>query len=250
MNKKRDVKQGAQQLRCPSCGAATDASDSFCRECGRTLASDAKTNGGVSGLKGLRAFGLAVIALAAIYAILQYGGRTSGNQEQPSRPIPIADVGGGAAAAPQPVTPRMTADQLFNDAMTAYEGGDSAGAAMFLPLAITAYEQLAQLDLDGRYHLALLHLAVNQPEAALADAEIMLDEVQNHLLGLTAAARAHDVLGHEDQAAQYFQLFLDAYTPDAAASRPEYIDHGRGLPARRELARAYLQERGLLPDGS
>jgi tetratricopeptide (TPR) repeat protein len=250
MSKERTRKSAGGQLRCPSCGTPSDASDRFCRKCGAALSPDARTNGGRRGLPGLRAFGLALVALAAIYAFLQYGKGGAGTDAVPSQRISITDIEAGTAGAPATLSPRAAADELFNHAMAAYETGDDATARRSIPMAIAAYEDLDMLDLDARYHLALLMLAAEQPEDALAQADTILAEVPEHLLGLSAAAQSYDRLGRMELAVEFFQRFLDAYTPDAAASRPEYIDHGRALPARRETARAYLQEHGRALGGS
>ncbi|MGD2218210.1 MAG: hypothetical protein PVJ64_15740 [Gemmatimonadales bacterium] len=243
MNKKQAKPNGPDRY-CPTCGAARDASDRFCRKCGSPFGATAKPNGLPRGLTGLRAFGLVVVALAIVYAFLLFG-RSDTARQQGAQPIPIGAVGDpGAAAATQPLTPRASADQLFNQAMTAYESGDPANAQRFIPMAITAYRQLGSLDLDARYHLALLGLAVGRPQDALAQADTMMAQVPEHLLALAVSARAHEALGDGEQAAQFWQRFLDAYTPDVAASRPEYMDHARALPERRNKAEEFLRRRG------
>jgi tetratricopeptide (TPR) repeat protein len=198
------------------------------------------------GLTGLQGFGLALIALAAGYALRHYGGNLLQDAEPPAQPISITDIGAAAPGMTAQMSPSGAADALFNQAMTAHETGEAATARQLLPMAISAYRELASIDLDGRYHVALLNLAAGQPEEALAEARTMLSEVSNHLLALSASARAHLALGNADSAAFYYQRFLDEYTPDVAASRSEYVDHGRTLPARRDEARRFLQDRGLL----
>jgi tetratricopeptide (TPR) repeat protein len=242
---KRQSRPSEPDRYCPACGAARDPADRFCRKCGTPFGADAKPNGKMRGLTGLRAFGLAIIALAIVYAFLVFGRGDTGSPLTP-QPIPIGAVGDPAGtASTQPLTPRASADQLFNQAMSAHENADMAGAQRFIPMAITAYQQLSTIDLDARYHLALLALAAGRPQDALAQADTMMAEVPNHLLALSISARAHEALGDEDQAAQFWQRFLDAYTPDVAASRPEYMDHARALPERRDRAESYLRERGL-----
>lgn len=200
------------------------------------------------GPAGLRALGLAVIAIALLFALFYYGGgfRDTGPTAEP---IPISGVGsGGGDAASQPLTARQSADVLFNQAMTAYELGDSAEARQFIPMALSAYRQLQTPDLDARYHIALLSMAANLPRDALAQADTMLAEAPDHLLGLSAAAEAHAALGDEEAASRHFRRLLEVYTPEVVVSRPEYLDHARGLPSRREAAREYLRQRGETPN--
>jgi tetratricopeptide (TPR) repeat protein len=244
MNNMHDKQSSSARTRCPGCGSRVDGTDRFCRECGAPLKGAEKANGGMRGLVGLRAFGLAVIALAIFYAFLHYGRRASPGTEVPSQRIPITDVGrpGDAMSTSTPLTLSQSADELYNQAMTAFETGDSAGTRQFVPMAIAAYQAVDSLDPDRRYHLALLNLVAGRPEDALAHADTILAEIPNHLLGLAVAARAYDRLGRTELAAEFFQRFLDEYTPETAASRSEYIDHGRTLTARRELAIEYLKQ--------
>lgn len=243
MVKKGTTQPGGESRKCPSCGAAFDASDRFCRKCGAPLKAGGKANGGLRGLVGLRGFGIAIVALAVFYAVLQYGGGSS-SSDAPTQRISISEIGESPAGAP---SPRATADQIFNEALAAYESGDSARARQFIPMALMAYAELAELDLDARYHIALLDLASGDAEAALAQADTMLALIPEHLLGLLVAARAHERLAEPSQAADYYQRFLDAHTPEVAASRQEYLDHGRVLGMRRQAAIEYLRAQGRIP---
>lgn len=243
MNQKQSKPDNADRY-CPACGATRDASDRFCRKCGSPFGTTAKPNGKMRGLTGLRAFGLAVVALAIVYAFLLYSRGDTGRQQSAQR-IPIGAAGNATgSASTEPLTPRASADLLFNQAMSAYESGDVATAQRFIPMAIAAYGELGSLDLDARYHLALLGLAAGRPRDALAQADTIMAEVPDHLLALSVSARAYEELGDEGQAAQFWRRFLDAYTPDVAASRPEYMDHARALPQRRAMAEEYLREHG------
>lgn len=251
MSKKREDKPRAQRLRCPNCGAPRDPRDRFCRQCGASLAGGTtKKNGPLRGLTGLRAFGIAVIAVAAVYALIYYGGRGSRESTVPSQRIGIGEVGAPAIGGAPAATPLQAADQLFNDAMIAYETGDSITARQYIPMALMAYQRLDTLSLDSRYHMALLSLAAGRPEDALAQADTMMAQVPDHLLALTSAARAYEVTGRTGQAIELFRRFLDAYTPDVAASRSEYIDHGRALPGQREEAEEFLRKHGVRTEGS
>ncbi|KPK81945.1 MAG: hypothetical protein AMS25_04380 [Gemmatimonas sp. SM23_52] len=247
MSEKGKAASERHQRFCPDCGTAVGPDDRFCRGCAAPLTADAKARARHLPLTGLQAFGLAVVALTIVFTFLLFT-RDRGRQTS-VQPIPISDVGAGTEAT-QPLTQRGVADQLFNRAMSAYETGDSAASRQFVPMAIAAYQALDSLDLDARYHVPLLSLAADRPQDALAQTDTMLAEDPNHLLALSAAARAHDALGRPDLAAEHYQRFLNTYTPELAASRPEYLDHRRALPARFQEARRYLQERGLGPSGS
>lgn len=190
---------------------------------------------------GLRGFGIAIIALGVLYALIHYsGGATSDGV--PTQRISISEIGSETPAAT--TDPRAIADQLFNEALAAHETGDSAGARQFVPMALSAYADLGDIDLDARYHVALLNLAAGRPEAALAQSDTMLARVPDHLLALLVAARAYDQLGQPDRAADYYERFLQVHTPDAAVSRQEYLDHERVLAGSRQTALEYLRAHG------
>jgi len=243
MAKRQNKQTDGEPRKCPSCGTAYDPSDRFCRQCGAPLKGNVKANGGLRGLVGLRGFGIAIAALAIFYAVLQYGGG-SDSRDEPTQRISISEIGANPTGAPNP---RAMADQLFNEALAAFESGDSERSRQFIPMALAAYGELGELDLDARYHIALLDLAAGNANSALAQADTMLSQVPEHLLGLLVAARAHEQLGQPSQAADYYQRFLDAHTPDVAASRQEYLDHGRVLSTRRQTAIEFLRAQGRNP---
>jgi tetratricopeptide (TPR) repeat protein len=236
----KDKDQTSRGGYCPSCGGAVGADDRYCRHCGAPLSGNVRANGSPSKLLGLRAFGLAIVALATFYVVLRLGERPSGTA-MPTQRISITDVAAGAASPAAPTDPRTAADMLFNEAMSAYEMGDSASARRFIPMALAAYSELADLDLDGRYHVALLYLAGGRPEDALSQAETLLAAVPDHLFGLSVSAEAYEQMGRVDDAVARYRRFLEVYSPEVAASRPEYIDHSRALPGRLEAARRYLK---------
>ena len=189
---------------------------------------------------GLRGFGIAIIALGVLYAIIHYSGGSTNNV--PAQRISISDLGSETSAAT--TDPRAIADQLFNQALAAYETGDSATARQFVPMALSAYADLGDLDLDARYHVALLDLADGRAEAAVAQSDTMLARVPDHLLALLVGARAYDKLGQPDRAVDCYERFLQTHTPDEAISRQEYLDHERVLATGRQTALDYLRAHG------
>lgn len=189
------------------------------------------------GMRALRVAGLVLLALALVVAFLRYGPRPA--EEPPAEPIPVGAAGTGARGGP--LSPREAADELFNRAMSAVETGDSVGAARFVPMALTAYRGLESLDLDARYHLAVLYLASGRPEAANAQADTILQVEPDHLLGLHAAASAYGRLGRTERAAELYRRYLEVYSPDLAESRPEYRMHEAVVSNALEEARRVVE---------
>ncbi len=142
-------------------------------------------------------------------------------------------------AGPSPVqNPRMVADQLFNRAMTAHESGQTQQAAVFLPEAIAAYQELGSLDADGLFHLALLQLAVGNAGEARATSDRILATAPNHLLGLAAAAQASEQSA-PNEAKEFWQRYLDAYD-EQQGTAPEYGHHQRVFPMLSKRASEFI----------
>jgi len=164
-----------------------------------------------------------------------------GPDRQGSTP-PAAPSGatGAAAVDLSSMTPREAADRLFNRVMTAVSTNDSTEVESFLPMAIRAYELAEPLDADGTFHLSMLHLTATLDEEGLADAEAILEELPDHLLGLAAAGDASLALGDTASARVYFTRWLDVYDVEIARDVPEYLDHTQMIPGMRARAEALV----------
>ena len=160
---------------------------------------------------------------------------------QASTPPPASSGATGAAAVDlSSMTPREAADRLFNRVMTAVSTNDSTEVVSFLPMAIRAYELAEPLDADGTFHLSMLHLTATLDEEGLADAEAILEELPDHLLGLAAAGDASLALGDTASARVYFTRWLDVYDVEIARDVPEYRDHTQMIPGMRARAEALV----------
>jgi len=109
--------------------------------------------------------------------------------------------------------------------MGQHERGRADSVALFAPMAIAAYQQLGQLDLDQRYDLGRIAAISGDEEQARAQADTILARHPNHLLGLILAGNAARV--RKDSAAErsYHQKFLAAVDAERAKRLPEYITH-------------------------
>jgi len=158
-------------------------------------------------------------------------------------PPPAAGIG-ALGPAPQvdlsSMTPREAADRLFDRVMRAASAGDLAQVQQFLPMAVAAYERAEPLDLDGRFHLAVLLTEGLRNEEALAVAEEGLAEDENHLLLLAAAADAAGQLGDTAKARTYYERLLARWDDEVARDLEEYQAHQGLLPNIKEQAETAL----------
>ncbi len=141
--------------------------------------------------------------------------------------------GGGNAAGAAPdisqMSPRERFDRLFNRVMAAAEQGDSAQVERFTPMALGAYSQLDSVDIDARYHAAVLRIQSGDPAGALALADTIQAESPGHLFGYLIRGTAAQVRGDTAAQARARRDFLAHYDAEMKANRPEYLEHRPAL---------------------
>ena len=157
----------------------------------------------------------------------------------PQAPTP---AGGGIGAA-QPATgappdiSQMTPIERFirlNDRiMTAAEAGDSATVQSFLPMALSAYAQLPEVDTDSRYHAALLNAEAGDLPTARAIADTILTAEPTNLIGLVLRGALAEMGGDAATLADARRRFLVAWPTEIEKPKPEYQDHRNVLDAFR-----------------
>lgn len=266
---------GKKRTLCPECGK--HASGNFCHRCGATLGGQfcnqcgAELQGSFcnqcgAGAKGGRgpkgragrgggrepaaAGGAGTpndlpwwIAGAATFALVVVVGWTMVSPTGRQVPVRTGDPVPPPTADLSQLTPRETADQLFNRVMAASENGDTLSVRQFMPMAVQAYEAARPLDMDGLFHLALLQRTGGMFDASLAAALEILEGEPNHILGLKAAGEAAVALGREDEAAGFYQRILDNHDAEVGRPLPEYQIHSNLLSAARAEALEFLAGR-------
>lgn len=247
-------------VKCPSCHA--DASGKFCSSCGATLAGatcggcgapltpGAKfchrcgTPAGAEGPTDQRSFssglpwGVAAIALVALIALIagQRFGRSpdaptaapanAAPDANPNAAAPFAGASGnGRAPDISNLSPAEAAIRLYNRVMGAHERGQADTVQLFAPMAITAYQMIGTLDLDQHYDLGRLAAVSGDQALARAQADTILAQNPNHLLGLILAANAARM--RKDVAAErtYHDKLVAAAPAERAKQLPEYTQH-------------------------
>ena len=251
---------------CPTCGGTPEPGARFCNHCGAALGAmggaapagaagrgaerpggpgSARSRGasaaqaGGDGPPSRVAWWVAaafVVGLAVILA-LPIIRRDPSAGVPPGGAAPFAGSGsGGTPPDLSTMTPRQAADRLFDRVMRADAAGNAAEAQQFMPMALQAHEMAQPLDLDGRYHFAVLHQTAENYETAMDVARSILDEAPDHLLGLAVAADVSRALGDSTAAVGYYERFLEAYDTEMASGRLEYLDHGLALGIARDIA--------------
>ena len=225
-------------VRCAKCANPIPSGGRFCNMCGTPVSAIAATGAGATGGAGARPnlpwviAGVAVVALLAALIMPRMRG------EDAATGTPAFAAAGGAAGPMgdassvdlSSMTPQEQATRLFDRVMRAVSAGDSAQARAFAPMAVAAYAALDPKTPDDMYHLAMMNLINNDPQATLAATDEMLAETPNHLYALFTAAQAQALLGDRARAAQLYRQFVNSYEAEMAAGRPEYAEHANILP--------------------
>ena len=110
------------------------------------------------------------------------------------------------------------------------EEGKKDSAQFFAPMALSSFEMLgADLDLDARYDYGRVASETGNLKIAAAQADTILKQSPNHLLGLALAARTATMRGDAPAAAKSWKVFLAAKDAELAKALPEYQAHASDI---------------------
>lgn len=158
-------------------------------------------------------------------------GATDGD---PSQAAPFASgmSGNGRVRAPSiaNLTPSEIAEKLFNKIMLLNTQGKSDSVQFFAPMAIQAYQMLEQqqghaFDADQRYDVGRIGEVAGAVPLAKAQADTILREQPDHLLGLILAAHVAKLSGNTSALREYTQHFARVKRAELAKTLPEYRTH-------------------------
>lgn len=203
---------------CTACRAELSPQARFCHRCGSAVGTSAETT------SDRRAW-----AIAGALCVLLVGGiayKVSSSAPQPAA-ADMANAGNQTGRAPDisAMSPRERFDRLFNRIMQAAERGESDQVAQFTPMALGAYQQLDSIDVDSRYHAAVIHLQAGNLVQAKALADTILTEAPGHLFGYVIRGTAAHIEGNPQVEGRAQRDFLAHFAAESAAKRVEYLEH-------------------------
>lgn len=235
---------------CGHCQAALSAHARFCHQCGSPTR-ETRVPEAPGAARERRAWLVAGITIAILLGAL-LASVWSGARRPTVPDMANAGAAGGTGAgttsgvptgrAPDisQMSPKERFARLNDRVMEAAARGDSATVMNFMPMALGAYAQLDSIDIDSRYHAAVLNMQVSNFAAALALADTIQAEAAGNLfvplIRGTVAQLRHDSAAMRRNQAQ----FLAHYDAEIAKNRAEYLDH---RPALDDFRRAALQRR-------
>jgi hypothetical protein len=150
---------------------------------------------------------------------------------------PFASGGGGAAPDISSMSPRERAGRLYDRIMRYVEEGKKDSAQFFAPMALSSFEMLgSELDLDARYDYGRVASETGNFDVAAAQADTILKQAPNHLLGLALSARTAALRGDAAGAAKTWKAFLAAKSAELAKNLPEYQAHANDIEQATKLA--------------
>jgi hypothetical protein len=123
------------------------------------------------------------------------------------------------------LSPEERADRLYNRVMLLASQGKVDSVQFFAPMALTAYQMLSPLNADQRYDMGRIGEVAGALGLAKAQADSILRENPNHLLGLILEARLATLAGDTTQLHHYERRLIAAEKTEAAKKREEYLRH-------------------------
>jgi hypothetical protein len=138
------------------------------------------------------------------------------------------------------LSPEETANRLFNRVMLLAGQGKTDSVRFFASMALAAYGMLEPLSADERYDMGRIAEVAGALPLAMAQADTILAENPDHLLGLALAARVA-LLNKDATAKQSFaERLVAASRPESAKQLPEYQRHAEDISRAVEDAQRTL----------
>jgi hypothetical protein len=229
---------------CAHCHAELSAQARFCHRCGAPVgatagaASDTGARGNAR-TPWIVAGAIILVGMGGILALVAKENRpvapdmaNAGNAgpggaaaAAPAAPFAGAGVPAGRAPDISQMSPKERFARLNDRVMQAAEQGDTTFVGNFTPMALGAYAQLDTVDVDSRYHAAMLHAGVKDYPAALALADTIAAESPGNLFADLIRATVAQAKGDEPGFRRERARFLQHFDSEIAKPRAEYQEH-------------------------
>jgi hypothetical protein len=194
---------------------------------------------------------LAFLALFAMAAGRGFNATRSSTVDGSQNALPQAglddrggtgDADGSGVRAPDisSLSPQERADRLYNRVMLLASQGKIDSVQFFAPMALTAYQMLAPLNADQRYDMGRIGEVVGALPLAKAQADSILREDPNHLLGLILEARLATISGDTAGLHSFERRLVAAQKTELAKKRDEYVRHQDDITNALQQARKSL----------
>ena len=230
---------------CPSCDGALTPGAQFCHHCGASMP-------GAGGTTGANRVPWIVtgVALVAVIALVLFQASRASTDAAPGEGgamgggVPLAGnapfAGGGMPSVGDisRMSPQEQADRLFNRVMRYASEGKGDSAAIFAPMAIQAFEMLAPLDVHQHYDLGLVASVSGDLVRAKGEADSILKQNPNDLLGLALAIRVAEASRNSAARGDFEKRLIAAEPAERKTGRQEYQDHGFDIDAALKDARS------------
>jgi len=138
------------------------------------------------------------------------------------------------------LSPQERADRLYNRVMLLASQGKTDSVQFFAPMALTAYQMLSPMNADQRYDMGRIGEVAGALPLAKAQADTILRENPNHLLGLILEARLATLAGDTIQLHSYERRLIAAEKAEAGKKREEYLRHEDDIANALQQARKSL----------
>jgi len=213
---------------CAHCRAQLSPQARFCHRCGQPASPGTRRAASSDRTAWLIAGALCVLLVGGIaYKVTRSAPPAVPDMANTGAGTPDGSV--GRAPDISTISPRDRFDRLFNRIMQAAQRGDSTEVQRFTPMALGAYQQLDSVDIDARYHAAVVHLGVGDIAPALALADTILRESPGHLFAYLIRGTAARFQNNPTAQARAERDFLSHYGTEMAAKRVEYLEHKPAL---------------------
>jgi double zinc ribbon protein len=237
---------------CASCSAQLSPGAKFCHRCGAGVGSatatvrESRTNA-LPWIVAALAF-LALFAMAAGRGFNASRGSTIDGSQNALPQAGLDDRGAGpdeqSAGMRAPdisgLSPQERADRLYNRVMLLASQGKVDSVLFFAPMALTAYQMLAPLNADQRYDMGRIGEVAGAIPLAKAQADTILRENPNHLLGLILEARLATLAGDTTRLRSYERRLVAAEKTEASKKLDEYVRHQDDITNALQQARKGL----------